>query len=200
MANVRGVILNGAKYESEDTEARTLAGQAINQTETLENSVNNLETEFTNLNTFVADVNQTATTAATTATAANSLAQQAEARAQAAYELADGLGHQVGLLHDTIGLDVGGSWTLTEENEKQLFPFLKEGKASGKSFLMNIWAVDKRNNSHSGWILFSVDNLSIGFKASHLNGVTVSQINNEWEVTNNSDSFVTVVISTIMQP
>lgn len=200
MTNVKGVILNGAKYESEDSEARTLAGQAINQTETLENSVNNLETEFANLNTFVADVNQTATTAATTATAANTLAQQAENRAQAAYELADGLGHQVGLLHDTIGLDIGGSWTLTEENENQLFPFIKEGKANGKSFLINIWANDRKNNDYSGWVLFSVGNSSIMFRSAYTKGVTINRDGNNWVVSNNTDAFVTVIISSIMQP
>ena len=96
MANVKGVILNGAKYESQDTEARALAGQAINQVETLKNKVTDLESGFTNLGETVANVNQTATTAKTTADEANSLAQQAETRAQSAYELADAAGHLIG--------------------------------------------------------------------------------------------------------
>ena len=95
MANVKGVILNGAKYESQDTEARALAGQAINQVETLKNKVTDLESGFTNLGETVANVNQTATTAKTTADEANSLAQQAETRAQSAYELADSAGHLI---------------------------------------------------------------------------------------------------------
>ena len=96
MANVKGVILNGAKYESQDTEARALAGQAINQVETLKNKVTDLESGFTNLGETVANVNQTATTAKKTADEANSLAQQAETRAQSAYELADATGHLIG--------------------------------------------------------------------------------------------------------
>lgn len=96
MANVKGVILNGAKYESQDTEARALAGQAINQVETLKNKVTDLESGFTNLGETVANVNQTATTAKTTADEAKSLAQQAETRAQSAYELADAAGHLIG--------------------------------------------------------------------------------------------------------
>lgn len=96
MANVKGVILNGAKYESQDTEARALAGQAINQVETLKNTVTDLETGFTNLGETVANVNQTATTAKTTADEAKSLAQQAETRAQSAYELADATEHLIG--------------------------------------------------------------------------------------------------------
>lgn len=96
MANVKGVILNGAKYESQDTEARTLAGQAINQVETLKNKVTDLESGFTNLGETVANVNQTATTAKTTADEAKSLAQQAETRAQSAYELADATEHLIG--------------------------------------------------------------------------------------------------------
>lgn len=96
MANVKGVILNGAKYESQDTEARALAGQAINQVETLKNRVTDLESGFTNLGETVANVNQTATTAKTTADEANSLAQQAETRAQSAYELADATEHLIG--------------------------------------------------------------------------------------------------------
>lgn len=96
MANVKGVILNGAKYESQDTEARALAGQAINQVVTLKNRVTDLESGFTNLGETVANVNQTATTAKTTADEANSLAQQAETRAQSAYELADAAGHLIG--------------------------------------------------------------------------------------------------------
>ena len=96
MANVKGVILNGAKYESQDTEARALAGQAINQVETLKNRVTDLESGFTNLGETVANVNQTATTAKTTADEAKSLAQQAETRAQSAYELADATEHLIG--------------------------------------------------------------------------------------------------------
>ena len=96
MANVKGVILNGTKYESQDTEARALAGQAINQVETLKKTVTDLESGFTNLGETVANVNQTATTAKTTADEANSLAQQAETRAQSAYELADAAGHLIG--------------------------------------------------------------------------------------------------------
>lgn len=96
MANVKGIILNGAKYESQDTEARALAGQAINQVEKLKNTVTDLESGFTNLGETVANVNQTATTAKTTADEANSLAQQAETRAQSAYELADATEHLIG--------------------------------------------------------------------------------------------------------
>ena len=200
MANVRGVILNGAKYESEDTEARVLANQAIGQADVLNNSVATLETGFTNLNEVVAGVNQKATAAETTATAANELAQQALTKANDAYLLADGLGHQVGLLHDTIGLDIGGSWTLTEENENQLFPFIKEGKANGKSFLINIWANDKKNNDYSGWLLFSVNDSSIMFKSAYTKGVSINRDGINWVVSNNTGAFVTVIISTTMQP
>lgn len=96
MANVKGVILNGAKYESQDTEARALAGQAINQVETLKNRVTDLESGFTNLGETVANVNQTATTAKTTADEAKAIAETAETRAQSAYELADATGHLIG--------------------------------------------------------------------------------------------------------
>lgn len=77
MADVKGVILNGAKYENQDTEARTLAGQAINQVETLENSVNSLETDVTNLGQSVVDVSATATEANATATEAKATAETA---------------------------------------------------------------------------------------------------------------------------
>ena len=200
MANVRGVILNGAKYESEDTEARILANQAIGQTDVLNNSVTNLESEFTNLNEVVAGVNQKVTGVETLANQANTLANQANTLANDAYSLADGLGHQVGLLHDTIGLDIGGDWIFTEENENQLFPFIKENKANGKSFLINIWANDKKNNDYSGWLLFSVDNSFIIFRAAHTKGVTISRDGNNWVVSNNTGTFVTVIISAIMQP
>lgn len=200
MANVKGVILNGAKYESEDTEARTLANQAIGQTDILNNSVTALESGFIKLNEVVVDVNQKATEAGTLANQANTLADQALTKANDAYSLANGLGHQVGLLHDTIGLDIGGSWTLTEENENQLFPFIKEGKADGKSFLINIWADDRKNNDYSGWLLFSVNSSSITFRSAHTKGVTINRDGNNWVVNNNTDAFVTVIISTIMQP
>lgn len=200
MANVRGVILNGAKYESEDTEARILANQAIGQADVLNNSVTALESGFTNLSEVVAGVNQKATEAGTLANQANTLADQALTKANDAYSLADGLGHQVGLLHDTIGLDIGGSWTLTEENENQLFPFIKEGKANGKSFLINIWADDRKNNDYSGWILFSVDGPSIIFRSAHLKGVSINRDGSNWVVSNNTDAFVTVIISATMQP
>lgn len=200
MANVRGVILNGAKYESEDTEARTLANQAISQADVLNNSVTTLETGFTNLNEVVTGVNQKATEAGTLANQANALADQALTKANDAYSLADNLGHQVGLLHDTIGLDIGGSWTLTEENKNQLFPFIKEGKANGKSFLINIWASDRGNNDYSGWLLFSVDNSFIIFKSEHTKGVTINNDGDNWVVNNNTDAYVTVIISAIMQP
>lgn len=200
MANVKGVILNGAKYESEDTEARTLVNQTIGQVDVLNNSVATLETGFTNLNEVVAGVNQKATAAETTATAANEIAQQALTKANDAYSLADNLGHQVGLLHDTIGLDIGGRWTLTEENENQLFPFIKENKVNGKSFLINIWANDKKDNDYSGWLLFSVDDSFITFKSAHTKGVVINRSGNDWVVINNTDAFVTVIISTTMQP
>ena len=77
MADVKGVILNGAKYENQDTEARTLAGQAINQVETLENTVIDLESGFTNLGETVATVNQTATEAKTIANEAKTTAETA---------------------------------------------------------------------------------------------------------------------------
>lgn len=96
MTNVKGVILNGAKYESQDTEARALAGQAINQVETLKNRVTDLESGFTNLGETVANVNQTATTAKTTADEAKAIAETAETRAQSAYELADATEHLIG--------------------------------------------------------------------------------------------------------
>lgn len=200
MANVKGVILNGAKYESEDTEARTLADQAIGQVDILNNSVTALESGFTNLNEVVADVNQKATEAGTLANQANTLADQALTKANDAYSLANDLGHQTGLLHDTIGLDISGSWTLTEENENQLFPFIKENKANGKSFLINIWANDRKNNDYSGWLLFSVNDSSIMFRSAHTKGVTINRDGNNWVVSNNTDAFVTVIISTIMQP
>lgn len=200
MANVKGVILNGAKYESQDTEARTLVGQAINQVETLENTVTGLESGFANLGETVANVNQTATNAKTTADNANTLAQQAETRAQSAYELADSIGHQVGVLHDYINVPQGSSVTLSAEQENQLFPFIKEGKADGKSFLLNIWAFGTRNNEKNGWILFSVSGSTIMFRVSFLNNVSVSYTNNQWEITNNSDTAQTVVLSATMQP
>lgn len=200
MANVRGVILNGAKYESEDTEARTLAEQAINQTETLENSVNNLETEFANLNTFVADVNQTATTAAATATAANALAQQAENRAQAAYELADSLGHQVGLLHDVIIVDENASYTLSETEENQLFPFIKEGKANDKGLLIEIFALARNGTNKSGWFFFNINDTSATKKMGNSAGVLIEYETNKWIVKNTGTIPVSVVLQATIQP
>lgn len=92
MANVKGVILNGAKYELLDAEARQLAGDAINQVETLENTVAAVETDVAVVKTDLATVAETATEAKTTATEANTLATQAETRAQEAYELAEKAG------------------------------------------------------------------------------------------------------------
>lgn len=81
MANVKGVILNGTKYELQDNEARELAGNAINAVETLENTVNTLESEVTNVTSDLATVAETATNANTAATEAKTLAEQAEAKA-----------------------------------------------------------------------------------------------------------------------
>lgn len=79
MANVKGVILNGTKYELLDAEARQLAGDAINQVETLENTVAAVETDVAAVKTDLATVAETAIEARTAATEANTLATQAEA-------------------------------------------------------------------------------------------------------------------------
>lgn len=79
MANVKGVILNGTKYELLDAEARQLAGDAINQVETLENTVAVVETDVVAVKTDLATVAETATEAKTVATEASTLATQAEA-------------------------------------------------------------------------------------------------------------------------
>lgn len=200
MSDVKGVILNGAKYENQDTEARNLAGQAINQVETLENTVTDLESGFTNLGETVATVNQTATEAKTTANEANTLAQQAETRAQEAYELADTIGHQVGLFPGTLSIDVGSSYTLSDTEMKNLIPFFYEGKADGKCFLLEIKAYGTRNNDKSGYILFGVDNSFLSFKASFIQNVSVSYINGHFEVSNGADTSVTVMLVAFMQP
>ena len=79
MANVKGVILNGTKYELLDSEARQLAGDAINQVETLENTVTAVETDVTAIKADLVTVAETATEAKSTATEASTLATQAEA-------------------------------------------------------------------------------------------------------------------------
>lgn len=142
MANVKGVILNGAKYESQDTEARTLVGQAINQVETLENTVTDLETGFTNIAETVANVNQTATIAKTTADEANTLAQQAETKAQAAYELVESAVKNVYVLPITPVVSKGDSRVLTEEQTLALLQIEAWGERVGQSVYIYMFAED----------------------------------------------------------
>lgn len=189
MANVKGVILNGAKYESQDTEARALAGQAINQVETLKNTVTDLESGFTKLGETVANVNQTATTAKTTADEANSLAQQADTRAQSAYELADATGHQNGILPTTIPMNPGETITLTEEQVNSLFPFLAEGTAEGKAFLVNILGKDVTNKPITGWALFNVSSGTIYFRNSYFSTITITHDDEGWKMTNKGSNY-----------
>lgn len=199
MANVKGVILNGAKYESQDTEARALAGQAINQVETLKNTVTDLETGFTNLGETVANVNQTATTAKTTADEANSLAQQADTRAQSAYELADAAGHQNGILPTTVKINPGQTITLTEEQVGSLFPFLAKGTAEGKTFLVNILGKDNTKSPLTSWALFNVSSGTIYVRNNCFPIITITHDAEGWKMTNKGSILAFVLAYSFIQ-
>ena len=199
MANVKGVILNGAKYESQDTEARALAGQAINQVETLKNTVTDLETGFTNLGETVANVNQTATTAKTTADEANSLAQQAETRAQSAYELADAAGHQNGILPDTVRIEPRETITLTEKQVDSLFPFLAKGTAEGKTFFVNILGTDIAGNPITGWAFFIVSSGTIQFRDMYFPTIAITHDGDSWKMINEGSNDAHVLAYSFIQ-
>lgn len=136
MANVRGVILNGARYESEDTEARTLANQAISQADVLNNSVTTLESGFTNLNEVVAGVNQKATAAETLANQANTLANQANTLANDAYQLAEKGQSNVHSYNSLRTVGVGKSWTLSDANIQEIFGDTTVAGEEAKRYLL----------------------------------------------------------------
>lgn len=139
MANVKGVILNGAKYELLDAEARQLAGDAINQVETLENTVAAVETDVAVVKTDLATVAETATEAKTTATEANTLATQAEARAQEAYELAEKAEIAVGIITGAKTINSEQSSNLSEAEVIQLFGDTLANLKSGTIYLLHFY-------------------------------------------------------------
>lgn len=139
MANVKGVILNGTKYELLDSEARQLAGDAINQVETLENTVAAVETDVTAIKADLVTVAETATEAKSTATEASTLATQAETRAQEAYELAEKAGKATNFLTYVKTISEESAINLTSADINDLFGSAIANIATGKRFLMRFY-------------------------------------------------------------
>lgn len=199
MANVKGVILNGTKYELLDAEARQLAGDAINQVETLENTVAAVETDVAAVKTDLASVAETATEAKAAATEASTLATQAETRAQEAYELAEKASSYCTFLRLGTGIDSYKSYELTEADFIALFGKTEAQIQSGDNYLVEIYTSPQATEN-----LISVCIVKGPINADSLETFNAGSINlietgNKLKLLNITDFFTTPLIKVTKQ-
>lgn len=199
MANVKGVILNGTKYELLDAEARQLAGDAINQVETLENTVAAVEVDVAAVKTDLATVAETATQAETAAADANTLATQAETRAQESYELAEKAGKATNFLTYIKTISKESAINLTKADINDLFGSAIENIATGKRFLMRFYI--KRLDGTLETNVVVLQKQASGFRIAAQIGDTIfiSAGQSVISITNTLSQTITVLIDTSKQ-
>ena len=199
MADVKGVILNGGKYEILDAEARQLAGDAINQTEALENTVSAIETDVEAVKIDLATVTQTATEAKTAATEANSLATQAETRAQEAYELAEKAKITTGIVTSTTTIPPESFKNISENDIKQLFGDTLANIKGGPVYLLHFYGRTLNGNIPTDTFLGRIFNNSFNTISSANESVSVSSSDGIITISNLTQLALTIFIEAVMQ-
>lgn len=199
MANVKGVILNGTKYELLDTEARQLAGNAINQVETLENTVTAVETDVTAIKADLPTVAETATEAKTAATEASTLATQAETRAQEAYELAEKGTPTIGIITGSKTIGAEQSSNLSEADIKNLFGDILANLKSGTIYLLHFYIKSATGIKPVESILARAISNRLNSISSQKNIINFSSSTGVVTITNTSSESIDLFIEAIKQ-